>query len=187
MKRFTLVADDRIHGSAMFGDRVPGRATPADAAPPYRYTLGRAWDDSGPFVTFVMLNPSTADADADDPTIRRCTRFARDNGHGSLVVVNLFALRANDPARLLSDPDPVGPRNDNAIDLAARSCDALVVAWGALPPRLRPRAAIVAMRLLSIRATINKPVYALGVTADGSPRHPLYLRADAHVQPWESR
>ena len=78
----------------------------------YRYSLWREWDARAPAVAFVMLNPSTADAGKDDPTIRRCASFARSWGYGSLEVVNLFAYRASEPKRLRQTPDPIGPAND---------------------------------------------------------------------------
>src|SRR5262245_25448198 len=100
----------------------------------YRYLLWRAWDDRGPRMLFVMLNPSSADDGRDDPTIRRCVRFARRHGCGSLAVANLFALRATDPRTLLArwrqGGDVVGPRNDQAIVRAAEVADVIVLAWG---------------------------------------------------------
>jgi hypothetical protein len=63
----------------------------------YRYRLWRLWDDLAPVMVWVMLNPSTADADLDDPTIRKCIGFAKANRHGGIIVVNLFAWRATDP------------------------------------------------------------------------------------------
>lgn len=85
----------------------------------YRYALGRCWDHAGKRVVFAMLNPSVADATADDPTIRRCIRFARKWGYGSLEVVNLFAWRATDPKELRIAADPIGLDNDAEIVQAA--------------------------------------------------------------------
>src|SRR5262245_19133112 len=81
----------------------------------YRYWLTRTWDNSLRRVCWVMLNPSTADAEQDDPTIRRCVGFARSWGAGGIIVVNLFAFRASDPKALLRAADPVGPDNDGHI------------------------------------------------------------------------
>src|SRR4028119_2392792 len=78
----------------------------------YRYALWRTWDAARPPVAFVLLNPSTADARRDDPTIRRCANFARTWGFGGLEVVNLFAFRATHPTDLKCAADPVGPQND---------------------------------------------------------------------------
>src|SRR5689334_18589152 len=96
----------------------------------YRYRLWRQWDPAKPAVAFVMLNPSTADATTDDPTIRRCFGFAQGWGFGRLEVVNLFALRATDPRELARHPDPVGPANDAHIAAALALTDQAVAAWG---------------------------------------------------------
>lgn len=143
----------------------------------YRYSLGRIWREGGPSMLFVMLNPSTADADTDDPTIRRCIGFARREGCGALMVVNLFALRTSDPIALLKADDPVGPFNDyhigRAVQLHARSGARIVLAHGRVHSRLHPRYRHVQIMLRNVET------WCLGRTAAGYPRHPLYLRADA--------
>jgi hypothetical protein len=123
-----------------------------------------------------MLNPSTADASRDDATIRRCASFSRAWGFGAMVVVNLFALRATDPRRLREAADPVGPRNDGAIRGAAGGSDAVVAAWGR-HGSLRGRDE----RVLDLLR--DHDVRLLGVNADGSPRHPLYLPASTRTRP----
>lgn len=142
----------------------------------YRYWLTRRWAE-GPRALFVMLNPSTADAQVDDPTIRRCVGFAKGCGCGSLVVVNLYAYRATSPADMLAAADPVGPECDRWIESWAERVDGpRVVAWGA---NARP-ARVAEFRYLTQPHEFD----ALGVTKDGQPRHPLYLRADSQLQPW---
>ena len=147
----------------------------ADLDGPYRYRLWRRWDDADTLL-FVMLNPSTADHQRDDPTLRRCMGFARRWGFGGVEVVNLFAWRATRPRALREAPDPVGPRNDQVIAEAAACCAAVIAAWGA-HGALRDRAAVVraALRAASPRC--------LGLTAAGQPRHPLYVPADAQPMP----
>ncbi len=140
----------------------------------YRYTLTRTWGDPAPAVLFVMLNPSTADADVDDPTIRRCIGFARRWGYDTLHVGNLFAYRATDP-RLLGKIDaPVGPDNDDWLEQLAAQSRIVVCAWGADPAAER-RGTEVAEQLRRLRS----PLWALGLTKDGHPRHPLYVKGDA--------
>src|SRR5581483_9586135 len=95
----------------------------------YRYSLARFFGDGG-VVNFIMLNPSTADAETDDPTIRRCLGFAKAWGYGTLVVTNLFAYRATDPAELAKAGDPVGPDNDTRLWSEAQLSDLVVCAWG---------------------------------------------------------
>jgi hypothetical protein len=91
----------------------------------YRYALWRVWDGNRPPLVFVMLNPSIADAERDDPTIRRCLGFACAWGYGALTVVNLFALRATCPHTLRRAADPVGPDNDEHLRAALAGARAL--------------------------------------------------------------
>lgn len=146
----------------------------------YRYNLSRVWDAEGRAVVFVMLNPSTADGTQDDPTIRRCVGFAKAWGYGGLVVVNLFALRATDPAELHRAVDPIGPQNDEHISAACFQ-RAAVCAWGvsvakAKRPVLRERAGVVRNLLRAPELSVS--LNYLKLTDDGHPMHPLYLRAD---------
>ena len=135
----------------------------------YRYSLTRRWS-RGPRVTWVLLNPSTADARQDDPTIRRCIDFSRRWGFGALEVVNLFALRTPYPEVLRAATDPVGPLNDRALRRAIARSDAVVAAWGAH--------GALAGRADAIRAALPDDALALGLTARGEPAHPLYLPGD---------
>ena len=118
-----------------------------------------------------MLNPSTADAEADDPTVTRCLRRARDWGYGRLLVVNLFAWRSTDPRALREVNDPVGPENFEAIRWALKESQMFVCAWGAHGKTLDLG------QLLLKRLTQFYPgrAHALKLNADGTPAHPLYL------------
>jgi hypothetical protein len=118
-----------------------------------------------------MLNPSTADETADDPTVARCTRRARLWGYGGLIVTNLFAYRATDPAGLRSAPDPVGPEGDTAIVAAARDAALVVCAWGN-HGAYRGRATAV----LALLDGLGVSPHHLALTRRGEPAHPLYLR-----------
>lgn len=152
----------------------------------YRYVLGRVWDPAIPLAVFVMLNPSTADAVANDPTIGRCIGFARAWGNGGIVVVNAYALRSTDPRALAKAADPVGPDNDAAIAAvltanAAAGVNQAVIAWGShAMVRLTGRGRQV---LDLLRAQQVTPM-CLGMTSSGFPRHPLYLRADTALVPF---
>lgn len=146
----------------------------------YRYALTRRWNPEAPTVVFIMLNPSTADGSVDDPTIRRCTGYARLWGAGGLLVLNLFALRATDPAELKRAADPVGPANDIAIeqllDRTNSNLGHVVAAWGNHGSLLgRAEAVTAAVAGLGVR------LWSLGCTSTGQPRHPLYLPADAQM------
>lgn len=150
----------------------------------YRYLLERRWDGQ-PFGApglcgWLMMNPSTADEQVDDPTVRRSRDFARRWGHGGIVVLNVFAFRATKPAMLLSTEDPVGPENDATIAAWAARVDRLIAAWGQPPPRLGWRAA-------QIEALLGKAgvrAMALKIAANGQPWHPLYVRGDTQPIPW---
>jgi hypothetical protein len=147
----------------------------------FRYRLGRRWAD-GPELVFVMLNPSTADAERDDPTIRRCIAFAKAHGYSAIEVVNLFAYRATDPSDLRAAGCPVGPENDRHIDEAMPELPGVVcVAWGDRARGLaRPGEVLrIIERALAIPCS-------LAVTKHGMPAHPLMLRADCCLQPYHA-
>ena len=141
----------------------------------YRYRLARTWDRALPTMGLVMLNPSTADGEQDDPTIRKAVGFARRWGFGGFHVANLFAWRATDPKALRGVIDPVGPENDLRISEVAASTNRLFVGWGALggPKWLRFRADHV-LRGLSER----NDLWAFRVTSKGMPEHPLFIPYD---------
>ena len=144
----------------------------------YRYVLRRQWDSWKGVVMFVGLNPSTADAEKDDPTIRRCVRFARDLGFGSVIVVNLFAYRATRPGVLRDVRDPVGRLNDRWIERCRKEADLVIAAWG-VHGSWRGRDRAVMSRL--------GEMICLGHTKAGQPRHPLYLRASARTMAFGAR
>lgn len=142
----------------------------------YRYGLHRSWG-CGDRLRFVMLNPSTADAEVDDPTIRRCMGFARTLGYDGIDVFNLYAYRATKPADLWEAAAPTGgERNDDLLREVLRQSrvQPAIAAWGA---NARPERVA---EFLSWRDGVRGArVLALGLTKAGAPRHPLYLRADA--------
>lgn len=145
----------------------------------YRYRLTRTWDEDKPGVLWVLLNPSVADSEQDDPTIRRCMGFARAWDCGMITVVNLFAFRATDPGELISHaPIAVGPRNNQTIRrcVAAHSDpgDLIIAAWGANASR----PALQARRNRVIELLPLADLMCLDVTQSGEPKHPLYCRAD---------
>lgn len=156
-----------------------GAVLSADGA--YRYLLTRRWD-AGKTLPWVMLNPSTADACVDDPTIRRCMGFARSWGYAGITVGNLYALRATDPAALKSHPDPIGPDNDDYLHRLGWRCPLVMAGWGA------HREATARARHLMGRMVL--PPYSLrclGTTSAGHPRHPLYVKSDTQSTPWGFR
>lgn len=141
----------------------------------YRYFLSRAWGRGRP-VTFIGLNPSTADAIADDPTIRRCIGFAKGWGAGSLHMVNLFGYRSTDPRQLLTIQDPIGAENDYWLDFALADAQIIVAAWGARGNLLN--------RSDAVRAKYKGRLSALKLTVGGMPGHPLYIAASTAPVPY---
>ena len=159
----------------------------------YRYTLERIWDRTRELGVFVGLNPSTADAEVDDPTIRRCTGFAQRWNLGGFVMLNLFAVRATDPALLpiwaKKGRDVVGPETDAHMKrVLLETRGPIVAAWGAHPTARKlqapgphePRETQV-LKLLRDYAP-GREVLCFGTTSTGAPKHPLYLRADAAIR-----
>lgn len=145
----------------------------------YRYVLGRRWGGRHT-LAWVMLNPSTADAEVDDPTIRRCVGFGRKWGFGGITVVNLFALRTVTPTLLTRHVDPVGPDNDDWIKRETDDAHWIMLGWGA-----HPFARTRAMTVLDLIGGPGYRVMSLGVTKDGSPRHPLYVPNVTGLHHWK--
>lgn len=145
----------------------------------YRYKLTRKWNSEALPATFVMLNPSTADASIDDPTIRKCIGFANRWGNGSIVVVNLFAFRATEPKDMKRAQDPVGPHNWHHLESACVNAklnqSPLIAAWGA-NGNIRNQGEYLLERCRNVWQT---PIKALRLTAKGrDPEHPLYVPYD---------
>ncbi len=156
-----------VRGSALFSEC--GR---------YRHVLRRDWGDTGaPFVMFCMTNPSTAEHDVDDPTIRKDIHFTVMMGLASCVMVNVCDYRATDP-KVLATVNPRSDLNVKFIVEMAGKADRIIVAWGSLPKSLRRYADDVKSALR------GHQLYCMGKTKDGSPRHPLYLPKDLKPIPY---
>ena len=144
----------------------------------FRYSLTREWGP-GPRALFIMLNPSTADATEDDPTIRRCIGFAKREGCGSLQVENLFAYRATDPDKMFKHAHTAVGATDSYIrNAVAELSGPLIAAWGA-----DKRAESRARRVREYLTEGGALPMCLGKTKSGAPRHPLYVKADAPLIP----
>jgi hypothetical protein len=138
----------------------------------YRYRLDR-WCGDGPRVVWVLLNPSTADADVDDPTIRRVMRFSRDWGYDGCTVLNVYAWRATKPSDLPdSDERAAGPLWNKHFQEAVTIMTPVVAAWGAHATRACQDLGTVLAKRKALAPTL-----CLGLTKDGHPRHPLYVPA----------
>jgi hypothetical protein len=174
---------------AVAGD-VVGDAT-FSACGRYRYRLERRLATAAPdarAILFVCMNPSTAEATVDDPTVRRCWTYSRDWGFARMLLCNVMAYRATHPDLLLALHDPMpagvepgGADNVRAVLHAAREAGEIVCAWGRVHRRLRPHVDRVEVALRAI----GFPLSVLTLTKEGHPGHPLYLRRDLTPQPWK--
>ena len=145
----------------------------------YRYLLTRVWEPAGRKALFVMLNPSTATEVQNDPTVERCERRARTLGFGAFRVTNIFAWRDTDPRKMRAASDPVGPDNDAAIRQSVVWADQVICAWGTHGSHLERGPAVETL----LRET-GAPLFTLGLTKDGHPKHPLYIGYSEQPKGW---
>ena len=141
----------------------------------YRYSLTRQWDESKPSVLFIGLNPSTADAKIDDPTLRRCINFAKAWGYGKVMIGNLFAYRATDPKDMMKASKPIGPRNNSNLLKLAREADLIVAAWGNHGQLMNRSSQVISML---------DNLHILALNSSGEPKHPLYVKACTKPTQW---
>ena len=140
----------------------------------FRYMLSRVWSLNKPKLLFIGLNPSKADSRIDDPTVTRCMARAAREGFGSLLVGNLFAFISTDPADLVRSGSTVGEENDDYLRQMISMSDRVLCGWGAFPE--------AGSRAPSVLKMVKEP-YCLGMTADGAPKHPLYISYKTKMQP----
>ncbi len=138
----------------------------------YRYTLHRQWEPNPKNAVWIGLNPSTADANKDDATIRKIVYFSKREGCGSMTMLNRFAFRARDPKKLLEVEDPIGVLNHAMSRPLIEGAHLLVAAWGAFA---------IAKEYPYVEADYQ----CLGHNKDGSPKHPLYLGNDTPFEKWK--
>lgn len=144
----------------------------------YRYWLSRIWAPDEPKVAFVGLNPSTADENVDDPTIRRCVGFAGRWGYGGVYMLNLFAIRTPYPRLMRRASDPIGPNNDEWIRVILRDqVSRCIVAWGNSGTHLD--------RAEQFAGLTDAPLYCLATNKGGQPKHPLYVKGDVEPVEWK--
>jgi len=141
----------------------------------YRYELWRRWGP-GDAVLWIMLNPSTADAEKNDPTIRRCIGFTKKWGFNAIVACNIFALRSTDPKKLKEVKDPIGPNNTATIITRAKQARLIVCAWGGHGDLCNQgRHIFEHLCDPNVRNQGAMPLRCLGTTQKGQPKHPLYI------------
>lgn len=152
------------------------RAASFDRRRVYRYTLHRRWSDGDRVVNFICTNPSTADENADDPTVRKLIKFAKGWGYDAICVTNIFAYRSTDRSVLYKVADPVGLGNDRHILAAAKDASLIVCAWG--------RDGAFMSRGSGVKRLLYKfDLHYLRITV-GQPWHPLYLPDNTRPSRW---
>jgi hypothetical protein len=137
----------------------------------YRYTLLRVWDPTKPRIAFIGLNPSVADEQQDDNTVRKCINIARRDGYGQIVMLNAYAYRSTDPKALLTEPNVVGRYNDRYIAEECKSADKIVVAWG--------NHATDDRHTTLLKVLEGQQLYCFAKNNNGKPKHPLYVSLKA--------
>jgi hypothetical protein len=160
-------------------DVIENHAKWSNEARLYRYYLYRAWDNSKPLYAFIGMNPSKADEQFDDPTVRRCINFARREGAGRFVMLNVYGYRSTDPKAVRMVADPNGEKNDYWLRTKAKEADVVVAAWGR---NVTQRG----KEVLNMIRGLNT-IHCLGLNFDGSPKHPLYLKGDTALQILQER
>ena len=153
-------------------NHVPDKGSLISADSLYRYQLWRIWDLKKPLVLFIMLNPSTADSEKDDPTIIRCKNFTKSWGFGGFYVGNLFAFRSRYPDNLFTHPDPIGPFNLHHLRAMRDKTDLVIAAWG--NKKLVTSSGLSRFEPLS--QVEGMALYSIDTTPQGWCKHPLYLK-----------
>jgi hypothetical protein len=170
-----LASDGHDPGGKVRLRLPPGVVSKAIYSPckQYRYLLSREWSPDEPRrqVMFIMLNPSTATEEVDDPTVRKCRHYAQQWGYNTLLVGNLMAYRSTQPCLLRDVDDPVGPENLRYLEEALRTDPLLICAWGRIPGRFEYAEQAV-KDLISRCGIIPR---ALRLNTSGGPWHPHYL------------
>lgn len=147
----------------------------------YRYSLSRIWDNKGPLLAWVCLNPSIADAERDDPTLKQMMHFSQAWGYGGLYVTNLFAYRTTYPKDLtkLSREVAVGPLNNEHIGHVLAMTQAVIGGWGASGTRWgRDK------EVLSLIKASGRTLLAFETSDARFPLHPLYKKHTLTAKPW---
>ncbi|MFN8296760.1 MAG: DUF1643 domain-containing protein [Chitinophagales bacterium] len=139
----------------------------------HRYSLWRIWDENKPLVMFIGLNPSTANENENDPTIKSCMRIAKANGFGGMYMMNCWTYISRDPKLLKTNP-MADEWNNNLITVTASKCKDVVFAWGNF--------SIVSEKGRDRELYEMFPnAKALTVNKNGSPKHPLYCKSETKL------
>lgn len=150
----------------------------------YRYSLFKSLHpvtDHDKTMLWIMLNPSTATHEKDDPTVRKCQIMSFSRGFYAVTIANLFALRSTDPKGIMEVDDPIGPENMDSLELMIKQHASIVVAWGSF------RHPLSSKMIQHVRACSNRfrrRLNCLKVNKDGNPKHPLYVAYRSKLIEW---
>jgi hypothetical protein len=155
----------------------------------YRYDLGRAWGKGESQVVWVLLNPSTADAEKDDMTVSKCVGFSKRWGYDAMIIVNLYAYRATKPEVLLEVEDPFGPANYSSVKRRIGDADLLVLGWSGAIEKVNPSTrhwskTLSRYNVEQVAKDNGLTPMCLGRTGLGHPRHPSRLGYDTPLEVW---
>ena len=148
----------------------------------YRYMLRRIWDEDENFLVFCLLNPSTADEKDDDPTIRKCIGFAKKNGFGGIIIINLFGIRSPNPKNIKIHSDPFGPDLSRNWIRATHQSYHFVFGWGNMG--LFKNAQMNMHKFFFFGQSPLYKIYCLGKNKNGTPKHPLYVPYTKEFEPY---
>jgi hypothetical protein len=165
MEQITLFKSNVNKGASFSNDRK------------YRYALWRIWDKSKPLVMFIGLNPSTANEDENDATIRSVERLSKHNGYGGFYMMNCFAYISTDPKGLIIDVISTC-LNDNLLIETSSKCSDIVFAWGSF-------SVVKETGRDKELSEMFPKAKALFINKNGSPKHPLYCKTDTIFINWK--
>lgn len=151
----------------------------------YRYILGTR--GHRPLIC-IGINPSTARPGCLDNTLKSVERIALGNGYDSFLMFNVYAQRATDPNAMERQCNPeLHRQNMEAFRyvLSISPAPAIWAAWGSIIEK-RPYLRVCLQDMLEIGQAYHAAWYCAGaVTKKGHPHHPLYLRKDEPLRPFD--
>lgn len=151
----------------------------------YRYILGTRGNN--PLIC-IGINPSTAKPDDLDNTLKSVERIALGNGFDSFIMFNVYAQRATDPDAMEWEYNPqLHKENLEAFRyvLSISSAPAVWAAWGTIIEK-RPYLPACVADMVAAGEELGASWYCAGkVSKKGHPHHPLYLRKDEKIKPFD--
>eukprot|EP01084_Bolivina_argentea_P270830 460612_1 len=141
----------------------------------YRYALHRIWDDSKKKVMFIGFNPSTADGQIDDATVKKLIKYCKLWDYGGLYICNLFAFVAKNPLDIDECEHPIGSSNDYYLQKYSVKSDKIIVMWGR-------QGAFYNNRIQNVLKIFTMRIYCFKLTKNKQPYQPLYLPLNTQLE-----